>query len=243
MPLDQKGRNILKAARYEQVRKDLAKAVAEHIRDRGSAGEDFHSIVEKVLQEDRFKKFFENLVKHTQRATDLSERDSRSCASMLVSEQTGRDLERVVPELVVERDGKPAERKERLFQKLRNCGVVKGAYVERAVMCKRGGFVASVADVLRNHPIILVVVGVGAAFVALGAMLIGSVYQALLAALTLQASNVSTVPAKIGNILAALGGVLLFFTSVSLVISHILEQDRKRRMVYRLADQYLQKAK
>lgn len=242
MPLDQKGRNILKATNYEKVRRGIAKAVAEYIKDRASTGEDLQSIVEKVLQEENFREFFQDLVRRTQQVTKLSEGDSKNCAYMLVSEETGRELKRVVPHLIAEQGGKPAERRRKLHEKLRSRGVVKGSYVGQAVVCGRKGVGTVLGDLLREHPILLRIILAGVAFISLAVLLIGSVYETLLAALTLQPSSATTVWGKLGNILAALGGVLLFFTSVSLIVSHILDQDRKRRMVYRLAEEYLHKS-
>jgi hypothetical protein len=239
MPIDRKGKDLLRAAKYDRFKKDISRAVAEYIRDRGSAGEDLQRIVEQVLREERFRPFFDDLTERTRRATMLPEKESRSCASLLVSEETGRDLQRTVPALVVEQDGRPEEK--RYVQRLRSSGLFCGPYVERSVVCRRVGRLSAVWELLSQHPSLLLVIGFGAGMIVVAALLLGSVYEALLAALTLQASDVSTAGGKIGNIFAALGGVLLFFTSISLIVSHLLEQDRKRRTVHRLAEEYLQR--
>ena len=143
----------------------------------------------------------------------------------------------------MESERKPDQRRMEYFDRLSKQGMLRGQCTSQAIVCGKGGFGKSVRDVFMHHPIVLLVVGAGAAFILIASLLIGSPYETLLAALTLQPSDASSVSQQVGNVLAAFGGVLLFFTSVTLIVSHLLEQDRKRRTVYRLAEQYLEKSR
>ncbi len=243
MPLDRKGKDLLKQAKYDKIKREIIRAIVKRIRDEANVGEEFHSIVEKVLKEERFQQFFEELVRQIQKSTRLPEKESKGCASLLVSEAAGEEVCRVVPSLIVESERKPNQRRMEYFDRLSKQGMLRGQCTSQAIVCGKGGFGKSVRDVFMHHPIVLLVVGAGAAFILIASLLIGSPYETLLAALTLQPSDASSVSQQVGNVLAAFGGVLLFFTSVTLIVSHLLEQDRKRRTVYRLAEQYLEKSR
>ncbi len=241
MPVDQKGKEVLKAAGYRTVRRDISKAVAEYTRDQGRAGEDLYSIVERILGEEKFRKFFEGLIRRTMEATKLTEKESKRCASMLVGEETYEDLRRV-PGLVYSdreaRDGKM----EKIFTKSRRKGLVKGRYERRGILRAKPGVLCSLVELFRDNPILWKIVGIGIFLILTSAFLLGSFYDALIVALTLNAIPAPTLILKLGNILGAIGGVLIFFTSIALVLSHLMEKERTRELMHRLAEKYLEMA-
>ena len=242
MVVSAKGKKILKSAGYDKLRKEISRAVAEYIRDHGTSGDDLQKIVEKVLSDDRFKEFFEALVSKTRTMTSLSEKESKRCASMLVGEETCRDFERKVPDLIVSRPSRNHGRKE-FYQELRRDGIVSGEYRERGLLRQVPTRSERVVDFVRSNPTLVKIICLGVGLVFLSAFLLGSVYEALVVALTLNAAPATSLAERAANILGAFGGVLLFFTTVSLIVSHLLERERKRHVLFQLTDDYLRKSK
>jgi len=245
MPVDEKGKKILKAASYDKFRKEISRAVAEYIRDQGKMGEDIQTIVDRVLKEDRFKRFFESIVERTQEITNLSRRESENCASMLVSEETSAELQRKVPRLVCREEslGQTNQIQREFYKKLQKGKILKGRYQRAGVLKFKPKFSIVVSEFVRKNSALMKIVGVGIFLIALSMFLLGSVYDSLIVALTLNAVSASSLGAKLGNVIGALGGVLLFFTTISIIVSHFLERERKRELLTRLANEYLEKSR
>ncbi len=245
MPVDKRGKKLLKAAGYEKFRKYLLRAVAEYIRDNAEVGEDLQEIVGKVLREERFRDFFDSLVQKTREDTKLSKDDASETASILVGEETRRDMERKAPGLVCSSLGRKPQHpsREKLHRKLLRRGVLKGRYSEPAVLWFKARFWEAIMGFFREHPRLLGIISAGGIMIAISAILLGSIYNALVVALTLNAVSTASVAGKIGNIIGALGGVLIFFTSISVVVTYLLEKERRRERVSRLADEYLRETK
>jgi uncharacterized protein with PQ loop repeat len=92
---------------------------------------------------------------------------------------------------------------------------------------------------ISENPIITGLFLTGFLLFAISAILFGSVYEALITGLTLTSVKGDELTIKLGNITGAIGGILIFFVSLSLVFQYILLVRRRDEKIREAANRYL----
>jgi len=242
MPVKKKGNKLLERTGYKKFKKRISRAVAEYIRDNPEEGENLHEIVKKTLEVEKYKEFFDNLTQKIKKTVRVDEAEASKSASILVDEEISQEIQKNVPGLVSTPLGKESKDhiKQGLHRKLRSLGVLKGEYVERIVGTKT--LVGeSIRRFFRKRTVFIKILGLGMGLIIVSGVLLGSVYNALIVGLTLDAIPTESIPGMIGNIVGGLGGIIIFFTFVSLGVTYFLEKERKREQISKMADEYLKK--
>jgi hypothetical protein len=81
----------------------------------------------------------------------------------------------------------------------------------------------------------------GIALLIISAVLFGSVYKAVVAGLTLTALPAEAVRMKLANVLGAVGGILIFFVSLSLVFQYLFLARSRDERIRDTAARYLRR--
>lgn len=81
----------------------------------------------------------------------------------------------------------------------------------------------------------------GFLLLVVSAILFGSVYDAMITGLTLTSIKGAAWNIKAGNILGAIGGILLFFVSLSLVFQYMLLVRSRDEKIREAARRYFEK--
>jgi hypothetical protein len=243
MPIKKKGEKILRAAGYKNFKKHISRAVAQYIRENPEVGRGLHKVVEETLENGEFKNFFNNLTQKTKEITELPKEEARESASILVSEEISKEIKEKVPELITPINGEPEHpSRQKIYRKLSLKGILKGKYLERVIgpktLLRR-----TLGRFFRKRPIFIMLFGIGAALIVISGILLGSVYNALIVGLTLDVIPTESIAGKIGNIVGGLGGIIIFFNSITLGVIYFLEKERRREQIRELADEYLKKTK
>lgn len=242
MPVKKKGKKLLGMTGYEKFKTHISRAVAEYIRDNPDEGENLHEIVKKTLEAEEYKMFFNNLTQKIRKTVKVAGAEASKSASILVDEEISQELQKKVPGLVGTPLGK--ETKDRIKQKLHrelcSMGVLKGEYEERIVGSKTLVWNA-MRRFFRRRTVFIKILGLGIGLIVVSGIMLGSIYDALIVGLTLDAIPTESIAGKMGNIVGGLGGIVIFFTFVSLGVTYFLEKERKREQISKLADEYLKK--
>jgi hypothetical protein len=231
---------VLQEPAYRAVRDIIIDDIIKTIDREGRYGQELRPIVENTLKESKFKplvaKMFENIMKQT----DISPQDCQEALSTLMEEDIAVDIKHKLDDQVEERAEK---------QKSPGQGSLGGRDMGRRLwrdVPKRyiGKRISAFRDVVnlihKNTAVRLTFLG-GITLLVVSTLLSGSVYKAIIAGLTLMAMPAVTLREKLANVLGALGGILIFFVSMSLVFQYLFlvrsRDDRVRQIAARYLDE------
>ncbi|MFO8051828.1 MAG: hypothetical protein R6V01_09055 [Thermoplasmatota archaeon] len=96
-------------------------------------------------------------------------------------------------------------------------------------------------DLLRENKFIDAVIITGIILLSLSAGLLGSIYDALVAGLTLTTAPGDQMRIMIGNITGAIGGILIFFVAISLLFQYMLLVRTRDERIRNKANRYLER--
>ena len=81
----------------------------------------------------------------------------------------------------------------------------------------------------------------GFLFLIISAILFRSFYKAILVGLTLTAFEEEILYIKVANLLGGIGGILIFFTSLSIVLQHFLVIKSRDETLREIARRFLER--
>ncbi|MFW6385952.1 MAG: hypothetical protein ACOCZP_02235 [Candidatus Hadarchaeota archaeon] len=238
---DEEGNRILEESGFKEFKDVLLNSVAEYIRDNPDPGQDIQSIIDKVVDNRDFEEYYIDLLERTKSRTSLDGNEAEKGAKILLGEMATTGILNGAPGLLdVTQNSSVPQELEEVHEDLVKERVLKKEHVSKAVRTR--SYHLDIFNFLRRHLLMIQIIGLGGVMIILSAILLSSVYDALVAALTLNAVPTESITGKVGNILGAFGGVILFFTTVSLAISHVMERNRERERISRLAEGFLKES-
>jgi len=240
MEVDKKGKEILKEAHFDRFRQAFIDSLMEKISLEGKYGCDIRSLIEETLKEEAFVDFVHRLAEIIERKTTMSKKESEETAYTLIEEDVANDVRNILHgQLEEKRNFKHSKVEEQIYSKGKELKLWKGVALKR-FLGKRASRWQDILRLLREHGLgYVILTGVGLLIVS--AVLFGSLYKALVVGLTLTIFAGETLRTKIGNILGGIGGVLIFFTSMTILIEYILLAERRSELIRELAKEYFRR--
>ena len=236
MPVELKGKKILKDIDYERIRESLIESIIEKISKEGTQGYDLRLIIEEILKEDKFKEFIGKLVEQIQKRTEMNEKESKISASYLIQEDIGDEIIKNIKEVEKEEIGNQQEKK--VSEKGEKEGLWKKA--KKISLGRKYNFFKELLRILKRHFVLKLTIITGIVFLITSSILFHSVYKAVLVGLTLTAFPDERLYIKIANLLGGIGGILIFFTSLSIVLQHFLVVRSRDELLRELARKFLE---
>ncbi len=217
MSLDYKGKRLLRDSNYSKIRDHLIKDIAESINASGVHGDKVIEHISNVLRDERYDTITRKLLDKIKEAMDLDKEYEAEDAMMVILQED------VCSELHKNLYTHP-ERLEGLISKdLYKKGKRRKIWkdVETRKLGKKTTVLGDLMLLLSKHSMIRWTMVLGVTLQTVSSILLESVYKSILAGLTLTAEPGGSLRIMMGNVIGALGGILLFFVFVSLLI-----QDR-----------------
>lgn len=239
MPLDAKGKRILKEPAYEKLRDIIIEDIVQTIDREGRYGQELRPIIDDTLKDAKFKslvvKLFDNIMKYT----DISPRECKEVLSTLMEEDIADDIKRGLEDNLEEHsDTGRGGRKDRLHGN----GEEKHLWrdVPRRYLGSRISALREIANLISSNTAVQITFVGGVALLVISSLLFGSVYEAVIAGLTLTAITAESARDKLANVLGALGGILIFFVTLSLIFQYLFLARSRDERIRDIAARYLQ---
>ncbi len=240
MPLDKKGEEILQKVDYQKIREAIIEGVMRRISKEGTHGGDVRPLIEETLKEEHFSDFIKKLVGEIRRKTSMDQSESEKSASYLIQEDLGPEIARHMDgEMEIARPSLEKEEKE-IHKKGEKEKLWREAGARR-FLGKRTYFFGEIWQILNRHFILKVTVLTGIIFLIISALLFGSFYKAVLVGLTLTAFLEEPLYIKVANLVGGIGGILIFFTSISLLLQYFLVIKSRDEEIRGMARRYLER--
>jgi hypothetical protein len=222
------------------MREALIDRIVETIDREGKHGEELRHIIARTLEDERFRALADTLIENIVRKADIGEKESRRLLSMLMEEDVADEIMRGM-EYEAEETEDPGHRVDR--HQLDRLGRLKRLWTRapRRYLGGRASLIADVVCILRRNAPVKVTFVTGFVLLVISAVLFGSPYLAMLTGFTLTAVPAETTAERVANIVGALGGILLFFLTVSLVFQYLLISKGRDEKVRERASRYLRK--
>ncbi|MCD6408536.1 hypothetical protein J7L87_05760 [bacterium] len=235
MAVDRKGKEILEELNYEKIRDEIIEGIIRRISKEGTNGCNLREIIENTLKEENFSEFINRMVKKIQQKTDMSEEESKLSASYLIQEDVGDEIQKNMEGEIEE----ITEKEENIQEKGKKEKLWTSSTTR--ILGKRHNFFLEFIYILKRHFILRITIITGIVFLIISAILFQSVYKAILVGLTLTAFEEEPFSIKIANLLGGIGGILIFFTSLSIVLQHLLTIRSRDEMLREIARRFLEK--
>jgi len=235
MSLNSKGKNILRKSGYRRVRDQLLKDVTESINIEGSYGDKIIDHIDRVIDKDVYteiKNELSELIKENLGIEDqeevskflkvlLQEDISPELSENLYTHEHGRK------DIISDEDYRTGKQ-EKLWE-----------HVSTVVLGKETSPFDDLMILLKEHSIIRWTLVIGFFLLGISSFLLRSVYKSVIAGLTLTAEPGESLRIMLGNITGALGGILLFFVFISLLIQDKYLASNRDEKLRKLADKTL----
>lgn len=241
MSLDIEGEKLLEKANFKGLRQRLIQSVMENISKHGVAGQHIDKIIEESLREDIFKDFVEKLARYIDEKNKLSQREKDKTISTLVEEDIKGDLGRMLPEQLGDNEVKSCTGGEkRIYKKGQRAQLWKNKDFRQLI---RGDlpFLEELRRMFEEQRPLLYIIMAGFLLLLVSAVLFGSLYQTIITGLTLTALDSARLSDKFANVMAGLGGVLLFFTSISILVQYMIIKNAQTEEIRKSAQEILKK--
>ncbi|MBD3262540.1 MAG: hypothetical protein GF334_12880, partial [Candidatus Altiarchaeales archaeon] len=212
MAVNEKGRRILSNVNYNLIRKSFIDALMRRISESGRGGQDIRNLIEETLDEEEFRQLVLDLVLNIKKETDLSPRECEKAMSVLLEEDLAEDIKTNL-------DGGLTEESiegDHIIQKGQDTGLWLNLNLKRTLGVKPS-VLTELGGIIKNQPLIRYTFLTGIIFLTASAAIFGSPYEAVKVALTLSDVEGEGLT-KVGNILGGLGGVLIFFITLTTMI-------------------------
>ena len=235
MAVDRKGKEILEELNYEKVRNEIIEGIIRRISKEGTTGCNLREIIENTLKEENFSEFINRLVKKIQQKTHMSEEESKLSASYLIQEDVGEEIQKNM-------EGEIEEIKEK-EENIQKKGKEEKLWTSSTtrILGKKYSFFHEFMNILKRHLILRSTIITGMVFLIISSILFHSIYKAILVGLTLTAFEEEPLSIKIANLLGGIGGILIFFTSLSIVLQHFLTIRARDEMLREIAKKFLER--
>lgn len=237
MAVDKKGREILKEVNYEKIRDEIIEGIIKRISKEGTEGCNLRQIIENTLKEENFSGFIDRMVRKIQQKTGMNEEESKLSASYLIQEDVGseiqKNMEGEIEEITEKEENKKLQEKGKK-EKLWTSSTIK-------ILGKKHNFFQEFIYILKRHLILRITIITGIFFLTASAILFHSIYKAILVGLTLTAFEEEAFYIKIANLLGGIGGILIFFTSLSIVLQHLLTVRSRDELIREIAKRFLER--
>ncbi len=234
MSLGRKGKKILRESNYRKIREELLIDITESINFEGVHGDKITYHIQKALEKENHFEFKRELVDKIKEELDLNEAEAENALLVMIQEDIRKELE---DDIYTHSE----KRGEIIPGKVYKKGKQKKIWddVRSIVLGKETSSLGDMMLLLREHSIIRWTLLIGFGLLTISSILLESIYKAIIAGLTLTAESGETLRIMIGNITGALGGILLFFVFISLIIQDkYLARTRDERL-RKLADKTL----
>ena len=243
MGVDTKGKEILEKVNFEEFRQALIDSIIRRISLEGTSGCDLRTIIERTLKEKEFNTLVSRLLESIAKETNLTAEDCRKALPVLVEEDVASDIKEGFEGQVQERRDYESTKDEReLYEKGEKAKLWKEIGLKRFVG-EKPSLASDVLKFLKEHIIVRYVLFVGFCLLIISALLFGSVYRAVVVGLTLTAVSGESVITKIANIVGGLGGILIFFVSLTLLFQYLLTTKIRDEQIKAIARRHLEKRK
>lgn len=230
--IEKKGKEILQEAKFDEFRQALIDSLMKKISIEGRCGADIRPIIEETLKEEFFVDFVKNLAKIIERRTRMKKEDINKTAYRLVEEDVVEDIKNILQGQMEEKEEKS---KKDIGKEHHLWGETKVRLLGKKPKLK------DIAMLFKEHYIMKYTIIIGAIMLIISAILFGSIYKAIAVGLTLTIFQGNSIHIKIANVLGGLGGILIFFTSLSILIEYIMLTERRSRQIQELAKKYFER--
>lgn len=235
MVLKSKGKRLLRKSSYQKVRDQLMKDITESINLEGVHGDKIIYHIENALDKEEYGEIKEELINKLMEEMDVEDEEQAEEALMVMLQED------ICSELRKTIHTHSKKRKDVISDKIYSRGKKKKIWehVRAVVLGKETSAFGDLIILLKDHSIIRWTLVVGFILLSVSSYLLGSIYKSVIAGLTLTAEPGDSLRIMLGNVTGALGGILLFFVFISLLIQDkYLARTRDERL-RRLADKTL----
>ncbi len=235
MGLKAKGKKILKETGYSKIREQLLKDVTESINIEGSHGDKIVHHIKNALEKEGYSYIKDELIKKIGEKMGVeSEKEALDILLVILQEN-------LRPELCENLYTHSKKGTELISDDIYRKGEEKKIWkhVHTIILGKQTSLLGDLMILLKVHSIIRWTLIVGFLLFMISSILLDSVYKSVIAGLTLTAEPGESLRIMLGNILGALGGILIFFVFISLLIQDKYLASTRNDKLRRLADRTL----
>jgi secreted Zn-dependent insulinase-like peptidase len=236
MTVDKRGKEILKEAGFNKFRQAFIDSLMKKISLEGKYGSEIRPIIEETLKEEAFIEFANKLADIIKKETKIDGKICNEAMSTLVEEDIADDIK---SNLQGELEKHASPTSEELYSEGKKLKLWKEK--SKHFLGKKTTITRDVIHLFKEHHVLAYVVFTGVGLLIVSSILFQSVYKALVVGLTLTVFPGESIFIKIANLLGGLGGLLLFFTSITIIIQYILLTTRRNERLQEIAKEYLKR--
>jgi len=241
MPVDKKGEEILRKAQFNKFKEALIESLMKKISMGGKYGKDLRSLVEETLEEAPFVQFVNDLRVLIEKESNLEKKHCDKTAEALVEEKISGDIKNILRGQIDEdKDFKKSVEDKEIEKEGWEHRLWKGPISMKLLGGKRKRR-EDISRLFKNNPILKIPIFLGLLFLLISALLFESPYRALVVGLTLTTFPGESLKIMIANVIGGLGGILLFFTSVTILLEYILINERRNMYLQETAREFLRR--
>jgi len=234
MSLNSKGKKLLRESNYRKIREQLLKDITESINIEGVHGDKITYHIEKALEKEDYQEIKIELIDKIKEELGLEIQEAENVLLVILQEDICSELQDNIYT-------HSEKRVDLISDQLYKRGKQKKIWeqVRSIVLGKETSVLSDLMILLKEHSIIRWTLLIGFLLLTISSLLLESIYKSVIAGLTLTAEPGDSIRVMIGNITGALGGILLFFVFISLLIQDkYLARTRDERL-RKLADKTL----
>ncbi len=234
MSLNTKGKRLLRESNYRKIREQLLKDITESINLEGVHGDKITYHIEKALEKEDYSEIKNELVEKIKEELEVTREEAINTLLVILQEDICLELQDNIYTHSKKREDLISDQ---VYKKGKQKKIWE--HVRSIVLGKETSSLGDLILLLREHSIIRWTLLVGFILLTISSLLLESIYKSVIAGLTLTAEPGDSLRIMIGNITGALGGILLFFVFISLLIQDkYLARTRDERL-RKLADKTL----
>jgi len=238
MGVDKKGEEILKSVKFDKFRRELIDSIMLKISQGGATGRNIRHIIEETLEEKKFEDLMEKLMEKIAKETNINERDRHTVASMLLEEEVADEIKQHLGGQVEEKIG-VTEKEEEIQKRGEEKRIWKNIGLKRFIG-KEQEMLRDILTLVKEQDTIKLTLLSGFTFLLISALLFNSIYKTIVVGLTLTVVPGESFKIKLANIAGAIGGVLIFFISLTLLLEYMVTTRTRDEQIKMLARQYLE---
>ncbi len=234
MSLNSKGKKLLRESNYRKIREQLLRDITESINIEGVHGDKIIYHIEKALEKEDYQGIKSELVDKIKEELGLETKEAENVLLVVLQEDICSELQDNIYT-------HSEKRVDLISDQLYKRGKQKKIWeqVRSIVLGKETSALGDLMLLLKEHSIIRWTLLVGFVLLTISSLLLDSIYKSVIAGLTLTAEPGDSLRVMIGNITGALGGILLFFVFISLLIQDKYLARTRDEKLRKLADKTL----
>ena len=240
MPVDIKGKQILRDPHYIQLRQNLIDEIMKKIDEEGKHGIELREYIMEALKDDRYQPLIKEMMAKVEERANIRKEDCRKVLAVLLEEDIAGDIKKNMGDNIEEKEeGGWAGEKSRINREGEKKKLWRDAPMR--YLGSRKIPLKDLWDILRENKFIDTVIITGIVLLVASALLLGSPYDALVAGLTLTTAPGEEIRTMAGNIIGAIGGILIFFVAISLIFQYMLLIRTRDDRIRERANRYLER--